>query len=84
MGSLGLWGGIAYHLDGALTVVVDVVLSELAGVDDAGNSKSLSICVPLICLETSVPDLENDRPRTFASSFQLYPTSTELITEPST
>lgn len=53
VGSSGLEKGLAYHLDGALTVVVDVVQREWAGVDDAGNSESLSICVPLFCLETS-------------------------------
>lgn len=51
--SLYLEGGVAYHLDGVLTAVVDGSLLDLVGVVDARISRSLSICVPLISFETS-------------------------------
>ena len=51
-GSPGLEGGVAYHLDGDLTVVVDGCRLDLEGVD-ARISGSLSNCVPLRPFETS-------------------------------
>ena len=53
IGCPSLERGIAYHLDGVLIAVVDGCLLELAGGDHARISRSLSICVPLISLETS-------------------------------
>ena len=50
---LGLEGVAAYHLDFALTAVVDGCPAVVAVVDDSQNSKSLSICVPLTYLGTS-------------------------------
>lgn len=49
---LGLEGVAAYHLDFALTAVVDGCPAVVAVVDSQ-NSKSLSICVPLTYLGTS-------------------------------
>lgn len=51
--SLGFEGGVAYHLDGVLIVVVIECRLDLVGIDDARISRSLSICVPLIPFATS-------------------------------
>ena len=67
---------MAYHFDGVLIVVVDGCLLELAGGDVARNS--LSICGPLVPLETSRISKMIAR-ETFASSFP-YPIPTDIIT----
>ena len=50
----GLEEGAAYHLDIALTIAVDGDYAGTAGICDSQNQRSLSICVPLIYLWTSV------------------------------
>ena len=53
MTSPGLEKGTAYHLNVVLTIVFDGRPAGVAGVMVHKIKKSLSICVPLIFLETS-------------------------------